>query len=138
MSPQVWADARPRIQAVIAAQGIAASWPNEDFTRPDQPAIWLAVEFSSNADVPIEIGANTWQENGALLLHLMLPRGVGIDKALALKDALSVAFRGVTDAAIGLAYREQSTDPIADGTDDGIYRRMSLWVRYAYQSQLAG
>ena len=138
MSPEVWGDARPRIEAAAAAQSLAVAWPNESFTAPQPPAPWLDIEFNSAADTPIEIGATTWQEDGALWLHIMLPTGSGLDTALALKDALSVAFRNVTDAVTGLVYRGgQSTDPITDGTDDGVYVRLTLAVRYIFQSRVA-
>ena len=137
MHPQVWADARPRIAAAAAVAGVTVAWPNEDFNRPEPPAIWLDIEFSSSSEDAIEIGARTWQEDGSLWLHFMLPRGQGIDGALRIKDALSAAFRDVPDAAVGLSYRGQSTDPIGEGTDNGVYRRMTLMVRYAFQSQLA-
>lgn len=142
MSPEVWGDAKPRIQAVADAQGLAVAYPNEGFSVPER-TIWLNVEFSSAADAPIEIGAQTWQEDGAIWLHIMLPNLTGIDDGLAVKDALSVAFRTAAPTLAGLVYRGnsgspgQTLDPLDQGTDDGMFMRLTMSVRYIFQSRVA-
>lgn len=143
MSPEVWGDVRPRIQAVADAQGFIVAWPNEKPAPPNTALIWLLVEFSSAMDEPIEIGAQTWQEDGAIWLHIMLPRLTGIDAGLTIKDALSVAFRTAAPTLAGLVYRGnagspgQTLDPLDQGADDGMFMRLTMGVRYIFQSRVA-
>jgi hypothetical protein len=135
MSPEVWADALPRIQATATGLGILVALPNEDFTgRPNPPAPWLDIEAAAESAQTLEMGGRIWEEEGSLFLHLMIPVGTGITAGLTMRKAFSVAFRAVSDAINGLYYRGgQAFDPLGPGSDDGVYRRLSLIVRYSFQ-----
>jgi Bacteriophage related domain of unknown function len=135
VSPEVWDDALPRIQAAAASIALSVELPNEDAgPRPMPPAPWLDIEVAAQGAEPIEIGGKIWEERGQIFLHVMIPVGTGLRAGLVLRKTLSEAFRAVTDAPAGLVYRDgQDFDPLGPGTDDGVYRRLSLVVRYIYQ-----
>lgn len=135
MSPLVWDDVLPRIVAAAAAAGLTVEIPNEDpGPRPVPPQPWLDIEVAADASNPIEMGGAIWEERGQVFLHVMIPVGTGIRDGLAYRKALSVAFRAVSGAPDGLVYRQgQAFDPMGPGTDDGVYRRLTLIIRYDYQ-----
>jgi hypothetical protein len=136
MSPIVWQDVLPRVQTAAAAIGLVVSLPNEDAgPRAIPPAPWLDIEVAAESAGAMEMGGRLWLERGSIFLHVMIPVGTGVLPGLTLRKALSVAFRNVQNAPAGLIYsREgQAFDPMGPGTDDGVYRRLTLIVRYDYQ-----
>jgi hypothetical protein len=107
VSPEVWDDALPRIQAAAASIALSVELPNEDAgPRPMPPAPWLDIEVAAQGAQPIEIGGKIWEERGQIFLHVMIPVGTGLRAALVLRKTLSEAFRMVTDAVAGLVYRD--------------------------------
>lgn len=139
MSPEVWTDVRARLAAAARSAGLFVEWPNETGAdRPSPPAPWVSVEVAAEATAPIEIGIGTWQENGSVWLSIMVPTGSGIETGLALRKGLSTAFRDPADVTTGLVYRDgQTFDPLERaGTDDGVYARLTLVIRYIYQDRL--
>jgi hypothetical protein len=135
MSPAVWDDVLPRILAAAASLGLLVVLPNEDAgERPNPPAPWLDLEISANSSETIELGGAIWNEEGTIWLHVMVPVGTGIATGLALRKGLANAFRGVTDSVVGLVYRnEMAMDPAGPATDDGVYRPLTLLIRYHFQ-----
>lgn len=135
MSPLVWDDVLPRVVAAATAAGLIIEVPNEDAgPRPSPPAPWLDIEVAAESAAPMEMGAHIWEERGSIFLHVMIPLGTGIRDGLVARKALSVAFRDVTGTPNGLVYRTgQSFDPMGPGSDDGVYRRLTLIIRYDYQ-----
>jgi hypothetical protein len=138
MSPEVWTDVRQRVGAVASGIGLRVVWPNEDAVPPvgiaePQPKPFLDIEVAGQITVPVEITSQIWQEQGTIFLHVMIPVGTGVDNGLAVRKQFSEAFRQVTDAPEGLTYWDQSFDPLGPSTDDGVYRALSLLVRYYYQ-----
>lgn len=135
MSPVVWNDALPRILAAAASVNLIVELPNEEAgPRPVPPQPWLDIEVAADAAMPLEMGGAIWEEHGQIFLHVMIPVGSGILDGLTIRKALSVAFRAVSGAPNGLVYRQgQAFDPMGPGTDDGVYRRLSLIIRYDYQ-----
>jgi hypothetical protein len=141
VSPEVWANAAPLIAAAAAAMvpPLPIAWPNEDpGPRPSPPAPWLDIELQAQSTYAYELGGNIWRENGTIWLHVMIPVGSGMTQGLTIRKTLSVAFRQVQgDSGLeGLYYDpDHSMDP-AVGTDDGIYRRLSLLCRYHFEDKL--
>ena len=138
MSPEVWDDCIPRIQAVATQLGISFEMPNEPpGPRPTPDQTWLDIEVASQSSAAIELGDDVWMENGQIFLHLMVPIGTGWRDALVKAKAFQVAFRGInTTTPAGLVYRDnQSSDPMAN-KDDGMYRRLSVIVNYKFQDKL--
>jgi hypothetical protein len=135
MSPAVWDDVLPRILAAAASLGLLVVLPNEDSgERPSPPVPWLDLEVSANSSETIELGGRIWNEEGTIWLHVMVPVGTGIATGLALRKGLANAFRGVTDSVVGLVYRnEMAMDPAGPATDDGVYRPLTLLIRYHWQ-----
>jgi hypothetical protein len=138
MSPEVLDDCLPRIQAACQSLGISLALPNEDTdgVRLANPAPWVDMEVSAQASTAFELGGAAWDEQGTIWLHLMVPVGTGIRDGLVMRKALAVAFRHLTDTAVGLTYRDSmSFDPMGPAADDGVYRRLSLLIRYHYQDR---
>ena len=138
MSPEVWDDVRQRVAAVADPIGLRVVWPNEDAAPPvgvanPQPKPFLDVEVAGQLMETLEITAVIWQEDGVIYLHLMVPTGTGIRDGLVLRKQFSTAFRQVTDQPEGLIYRDQTFDPLGASTDDGVFRALTLIIRYTYQ-----
>ena len=138
MSPEVWVDVRQRIAAVAGSMGLRVTWPNEDAAPPvgvaePQPKPFLDIEVSGQLVEPVEIPSLIWQEQGTVFLHLMCPVGTGIDPWLAVRKQFALAFRQVIGAPEGLHYWDMSFDPFGASTDDGVFRALTLIVRYYYQ-----
>lgn len=131
-SPEVWTDARARLEAA-ALGGTTIAWPNEPFDLPEPLAPYLVAEISGDMSEPIELGSGgTWQEDGTVWVHVMVPVGEGITAGLALRKTIANLFRGVI--AGGIVYRSAQMDP--GGTDDeGNWFRLSLGVQYIFQDR---
>jgi len=139
MSPEVWDDCIPRIQAVATQLGITVEMPNEDAgQRPSPPQTWIDIEVAAQTAGPIQIGYDAWREEGQIFIHLMVPIGQGLRPTLVQRKAFSTAFRGInTVTPEGLNYTDdQSMDPLGPGGDDGVYRRLTLIVRYTFDDKL--
>lgn len=141
MSPDVWNDAKPRIAAAAATQSCAVQYPNERLDAPQNISgdgditllPFIAIDFEGIVTEPVELKGGVWQENGTIWIHVMVPVATGIDAGLAIRKAMSNAFRSVSDAALGVVYRDgQRIDPLGSPTDDGQYRPLSIGVNYIY------
>jgi hypothetical protein len=131
-SPEVWADARARLEA--GGLSVPFAWPNEAFTNPEPPAPWLLVEISGDLSAPLELGRDgVWQEDGAILVHVMVPTGTGVTDGLALRKAVANLFRGLPPGPV--TYHGATFDPGGPGDDTGVYHRLSLSIRYRYQDR---
>lgn len=130
MSPEVWKDVKTLITQEAARQNLTVEWPNEMLSRNSTAtASWVAVEVAAESAEAYELGGAVWDERGTIWLHIMIPMGEGIDTALAQRKAFSVAFR-LAQPIEGLYYRDHAFDPL--GQEDGVYRRLSLMVRYEF------
>jgi hypothetical protein len=118
---------------------LPVSWPNEDpGSRTSPPSPWLDIELQAETTFAYELGGGIWRENGAIWLHVMIPVGTGMVTGLTIRKALSVAFRDAINQTdtIGLIYDpDQAFDP-AGQSDDGVFRRLSLIVRYHFEDLL--
>lgn len=133
-TPTPWADARSRIEA-LGFDAAAIEWPNEPFTRPAPPALWLAVEMTGESSAPIELGPQGgWRESGYLGVHIYTPAGQGTHEARTLAEQISDAFRSVATGPVSY-HRMRIGDGIAEETD-GAYWRLSVEVDYRYTSHV--
>ena len=83
MSPVVWRDAIPRIQAVAATLGIPVELPLEDAgPRPSPPGYWISISVAANSAGPMEIGYDAWIQDGQIFISLMCPVGSGMENGL--------------------------------------------------------
>jgi hypothetical protein len=138
-SPEVWTDAKARIEAAAGALGLPVAWPNEPFPEPQPydaatgaPFHWLAVEISGDLSEAMELGREgVWEETGMVHLHLMIPTGSGIASGLVERKALANAFRGLPPAAV--TYRGAILDPSGPADEDGNWARLALRIPYSYQ-----
>jgi hypothetical protein len=104
-SPEVWADAKPRLQAAADELGAVIQWPNEPAEEPEPGPdgnlpLFLAVEIEGDAAEPVELGGATWDENGTVYVHVLVPTGSAIDAALAARKAIANRFRGLAAGAV--------------------------------------
>jgi hypothetical protein len=134
-SPEVWAAARVRVQAVATALGLTVHWPNEASEEPEFDGsgglpLFVAVDIEADATAPIEIGGSMWRETGRVSVHVLVPSGTGIDAGLAARKAFADGFRG---AQAGALLWDEFTFP-PGGTDqaEGNWYRLSLGVAYRY------
>lgn len=132
MSPEVWADARRLILDGNAqlAQPVPIAWPNERFEDPEPPVPFIFVEGRGDTSEPYELGGGVWVEDGAVLLHIAVPTGSGIERGIAIRKAASGWFRGLPPRPV--VYEGFSLDPGAMD-EDGNWYRLTLRVRYRYQ-----
>jgi hypothetical protein len=92
------------------------AWDNETFRQPNpaNPAAFVLVQITGGLYEQMTIGAETraanrWQEEGELLLSVMVPMGTGSLAARQIADGLFALFQGLQlddiefrDASIGL------------------------------------
>lgn len=130
MSPEVYQDVKLILTATATSLSLPMELPNEGFSPPEPTNTWVSIDVGGDAAETIELGNLTWLENGAVWIHLMIPLGNGIEAALAQRKSFSVAFRATPPTVEGLHYRDQTFEPL--GADDGVWRRLTLIVRYDY------
>lgn len=139
-SPEVWLDAKPRIEAAALALGLPVAWPNEQFEEPPafddagMPTVWVAVEVEGDVAEPIELGDGVWDERGMIHLSLMIPMGAGIMRGLEKRKGLATAFRQIGPNPV--TYRDIVLDPGGPGETDGRWRTLGLRIAYSYQDQI--
>lgn len=134
-SPEVWADARARLEAAAPGLGVAFAWPNEEFTLPADPsALWVAVEIAGDLAELVELGGGAWAETGSLYLHVMVPVGSGLTDGLMLRKRLALLFRGVAEPG-GPAWYDARMDLAGPPDDSGLYRPLSLAIAYRFQDR---
>src|ERR1044072_7570252 len=135
MSPEVWSAAKGIILNTATGLGVPVELPNERFAPPHPPSIWISTDLGGEASETIELGGLTWIERGAVWIHVMAALNIGVDLSLAYRKAFSVAFRRGVPTLQGLHWRDHSFDPL--GADDGVWRRLSVAVRYEFDDRLS-
>lgn len=134
-SPEVWAEAQAIVQAAADALGLLVSWPNAEIEEPEAlpdgtlPP-FLAVEIEADGAEPIELGGATWDEQGTLWLHLLIPTGSGITEGGQIRKALADAFRGRPGGA--LLWSRYRFPPGGQDENSGNWYRLSLGVEYSF------
>lgn len=136
-SPVVWEDAFARAQAAASPLGLVVldilAQDGSDHVGP-----WVYFEMASALSDRLGMGELVDEETGQVWMHVMVPRGSGAPQALAMRKALSVAFRvPLTAMPRGLFYDGQTADP-PDADDTGNWARFSLAVDYRYQDIIGG
>lgn len=106
-SPVPWLDALSLIQAANLVDAAHFHRVNEPFRQP-QDGPWLSVEAYSNAILPIDVGANVFEERGRFVVYCIAPFGTGTDNLRILAKAVCDTFRDLgprnpfyTSASIG-------------------------------------
>lgn len=96
------AAARTQIRSFLQEHWTATpmAWPNETFRPPNPPAPWVNVVMRGGIWDQVSIGAgdrtdNRWQEEGDLLLDVIVPLGTGDLLAREHATALANLFRGL-------------------------------------------
>lgn len=129
-SPAPWNDARAKLGA--AGLGVPIAWPNEPFSNPEPPALWVAVEMTGDVLAPIELASNgAWQEEGRLYAHVMTPAGWGSDQARALAKSIANVFRGLPPAPVVYYGASIGAGQVAD--PEGAWWRLTVVIDWRYQ-----
>ena len=136
-SPEVWIDARSRIEAAALVSAERVSWPNEAFDLPDHTAspapLWLALETSGNLSAPVEIGGGVWQEDGAIWVHCFAPTGTGVLDLRQLAKSVANTFRDLPPAPV--IYTGAEIGMGEPGDENGNWYRISVRIEYRYQDR---
>lgn len=112
------------------------AWENEPFEVPEPPSPFVVVEIYGDSYQQESIGAGNpaaelWREDGAVLLHVMVPAGTGSLTARTHAEALANLLRGL-ELPGGIRFRGMSIGLGETATDDGNWWRISVraeWLR---------
>lgn len=112
------------------------AWENEAFTPAADPSAFVLVEVYGDAFEQMSIGsgspaAERWVEEGAVLLHVMVPTGTGSLAARTHAENLAGLLRGL-ELPGNIRFRGMSIGLGDAGTEDGTYWRVTLradWMR---------
>jgi hypothetical protein len=137
-SPEVWLDARERIEAANLVPPERINWPNEAFAEPAPTSVpaplWLAVEITANFAAPMEIGGGgMWLEEGALWVHAFAPTGTGTIELRQLAKAVANTFRGLPPGPV--TYTAAEIGMGEPGDENGNWYRISTRIEYRYQDR---
>lgn len=124
-----WLDAQNRL--IAADLGAPIAWENTDFTPPLNGP-WMAVAMTSHVLMPMDLGANVWQELGTLFVNVFVPVSTGTEAARVLAKNVCNVFRGIIG---GPVVYEQASIGMGERTDppDGMWWRLSVDVDFKYQ-----
>ena len=132
-----WADLRARLAAAAFTSNghaVPACFPNEGFQAPAGNRPWLRVDVSGGSGLPIELGGETWQDDGQALIDVLVPVGTGVDATVALMDGLKAMFRGPPFEPI--TYVRVAADPGGTGDDDGQYFITSMRAEWKLTTRI--
>ena len=117
-----WADLRARLAAAAltsAGQPVPVCYPNTSFRAPPGNLPWLRADLSTGSGLPIELGGETWQDEGQAFIDILVPVGTGTDAASAIEDSLKAFFFFDTETTV--IYTRIAADPGGSGDDNGQY-----------------
>ena len=100
------------------------AWDNEAFAKPEPPVPFVLVQVTGSIYEQMTIGAETrqanrFQEEGQLLLTIIVPLGTGSDVARQHAEALATMFRGLTLDASDIEFLDMSIGLGRAADDDG-------------------
>lgn len=130
-SDTVYDAIRAHLETYWSATTIA--WENEGFEKPEPPAPWVMVEVTGDLYAQMSIGAgnqaeNRWDEEGELLMHVMVPAGTGARTARHHAKSLADLFRGALLIDDTLEFLDASIGMGQPGDEDGMWWRVSVSV----------
>jgi hypothetical protein len=111
------------------------AWENEEFDRPEPPAPWVLFEITGNLYAQESIGdspqgANRWDEDGVMFLHVMVPRGSGSHTARQHAKLLADLFRGLHLVSDNLEFLDTNIGEGAPGDESGVWFRVSVSIQW--------
>ena len=106
--------------------------------RPNPPKAWVQIEVAAQDAGPMQIGYDAWEENGEIIINLMVPVGAGLYPFLGQRKQFAVAFRGINQTTLnGILYTQRQTyDYLGQERIEGMYLKLPLVVRYTFQDRL--
>lgn len=98
-------------------------WANENNELPDTPAPFLAAEIIGDGEAMYAHGAgrgaNVWRGEGAIGIHVLVPKGWGTQHALQYLDDAFAIFRGLR--LDGVSYEAAIPQGAGQYAHDGNY-----------------
>lgn len=134
------ADVYGAVKTYLTANWLTTTiaWENEQFTPPEPPAAWIAVEVTGNLLSQASLGAgadgNLWREGGMVWLHVFVPAFTGSETARTYARNLVGLFRGLALNADTIRFRDASIGLGQAGSDDGLWWRLSASVEWQSDS----
>lgn len=127
------AEAFEVIQSVLVPSWTATAiyFENDQQTLPDSVDYFVFVEVYGQLFEQASIGGgspteNLWREEGAILAHVMCPRGDGSLKGRQYARQICDLFRGQDIS--GIRFREMSIGASEPGDEDGSYWRLTVTI----------
>jgi hypothetical protein len=108
---------------------------NENFTKPDPPAPWIAMALTGVLYGQQSLGASTqaanrWDESGHLWLPVFVPVGAGSSRARQLGKLLADIFRGVTLLSGALEFRDAFIGEGSPAQEDGNWYELPVVIEW--------
>lgn len=121
-----WTDAKTLL--TNAALGVPIQYPNDGtWVEPDPSAgLWLSVQMTGDVLFPIELGANAWQEEGRLFVHVMSPAGTGTEAARTLAKSVANVFRGLGPRLV--VYKSASIGSGVFADPEGVWWSLAVTI----------
>lgn len=125
-----FSDARTLLQQSGVIDPKLIAYPNEPFSQPEPPAIWVAMEATGDVLNPIELPAKVYREEGTIYFHVMCPANWGSDLARTLAKNIANIFRGLPPRAV--IYRGGSIGHGAIADTQGGWWMLTVAQDYVY------
>lgn len=121
----------PTAEGIIKARFLAQwthvavplRWANEESILPDEPSPFLMVEVVRDGDALYAHGggrgANVWRGEGAIAIHVLVPRGQGTVEAQQYLEDAFIIFRGLR--LDGVSYEAPIAQGAGASTENGGY-----------------
>ena len=111
------------------------SWENKHFDLPQSDDPYIAVEVTGNYYGQESIGAETqganrWDAEGQLWVHVFVRTGTGSEEARRLAKIAADLFRGTQLLDGDLTFGDAAIGMGAPGDNDGLYWQLSVSVEW--------
>lgn len=129
-------DAYDAVRSFLSVQWNACPlvWPNEEYAPPSGET-WIMAEMSSVSFEAMTIGsgdphADRWDEDGWLILHIMVPIGNGDRDARVKASALADLFRGLRLFGDRLEFGRMTIGADGGRTEDNTWFRFTVEIEW--------
>lgn len=108
---------------------------NENFTKPDPPAPWIAVALTGVLYGQESLGAtlqadNRWDESGHLWMPIFVEKGTGSSRSRQLAKMLADLFRGLTLINGSLEFRDAFIGEGGLAVEEGNWFKLPLVIEW--------
>lgn len=125
---------RTRLTTLWPNAGVPLRWENEGDQVPATPAGFVYVEVLAEASTLVSYGGgrgrNNYRDDGAILLHVLVPIGSGVQAALDYAEDGAAIFRGL--AFDGIRYGAASIVNLGEQADQGNYWQVLARIEFHF------